>query len=430
MVDFVIPVDERATPNCPIQVVSRKSVAFVSSHVMFFGITGNRDNVVRTVGPNIPNIVVIEDAGIAGTDIQWLRLSRPRDDFMLQAKDAKGAVVTSVDVSVIHLPRASGPSKDFEIEPADPSRPNVITLRAYAPKDDADYIDARMTAIGYGLYLGGFQVLCSGMDKPIEVPNALLDVELIKAQAIDAKVYDTLALAQEAIRVAPPFKDRSVARIAYFQGAGGAVIAPTVFSPATTPRIIATYFEARRLLAKAVQEELSVLAISLVGGTILRTALPRYFRMTPEEEEPRPMRTTAPALPTAKIKPVNDTVDVGGTGNIKNATNLNPVKPGSGGQETGIPNHVKGTMEEMDRFFEPGSVKTMYSQRLRYGDVDWPKATQAAAKVMPPGGKVSMNVWTQTDQEVEALKGAFQRAGFKNVRIIGDGPGTMVEAVR
>jgi hypothetical protein len=83
-------------------------------------------------------------------------------------------------------------------------------------------------------------------------------------------------------------------------------------------------------------------------------------------------------------------VDVGGTGNIKNATNLNPVKPGSGGQETGIPNHVKGSMEEMDTFFEPGSVKTMYSQRLRYGDVDWPKATQAAAKVMPPGGKVSM----------------------------------------
>jgi hypothetical protein len=121
---------------------------------------------------------------------------------------------------------------------------------------------------------------------------------------------------------------------------------------------------------------------------------------------------------------------VGGTGNIKNATNLNPVKPGSGGQESGIPNHVKGTMEEMDTFFEPGSVKTMYSQRLRYGDVDWPKATQAAAKVMPPGGKVSMNVWTQTDQEVAALKGAFQRAGFKNVRIIGDGSGTMVEAVR
>jgi hypothetical protein len=430
MVDFVTPVEEYGAPTGPTRVISRSSVPFISSRVMFVGIAGNRDNAVKTVGPDIANAVTIEDAGKAGAGIQWLRLSRPRGDkFSLQGKDARGAVVISVEVSVIELPRASGSPKDFNIEPGDPNRPNIITLRAYAPADDADYIDTRMTGIGYSIYLGGFQVHCTGMDMPIDVPNAVLDINLIKAQAIDAKVYDTLAQAKEAIRVAPPLKDRSVTPIAYYRGAGGAVIAPTVFSPATTPRILATYFEARRLLAEAVQEELAGIAISLVGGTILRTILPRFFRMTPEEE-PKPLRTTAPPLPSAKIRPVNDTVDVGGTGNIKNATNLNPVKPGSGGQESGIPNHVKGTMEEMDTFFEPGSVKTMYSQRLRYGDVDWPKATQAAAKVMPPGGKVSMNVWTQTDQEVAALKDAFQRAGFKNVRIIGDGSGTMVEAVR
>jgi gamma-glutamyltranspeptidase len=86
----------------------------------------------------------------------------------------------------------------------------------------------------------------------------------------------------------------------------------------------------------------------------------------------------------------------------------------------------------MDDIFVPGSVKTMYSQRLRYGDVDWPTATQAAAKVMPSGGKVSMNVWTQNPQEVAALKTAFERAGFKDIRIWGSapGPGTMLDAVR
>jgi hypothetical protein len=97
-------------------------------------------------------------------------------------------------------------------------------------------------------------------------------------------------------------------------------------------------------------------------------------------------------------------------------------------------------MEEMDALFEPGSVKNMYSQRLRYQDVDWQRATQAAAKVMPPGGKVQMNVWTQGPGEVSALKSAFQRAGFKNVRAWGfsngrivedfPGAGTIIEAVR
>jgi L-alanine-DL-glutamate epimerase-like enolase superfamily enzyme len=43
-----------------------------------------------------------------------------------------------------------------------------------------------------------------------------------------------------------------------------------------------------------------------------------------------------------------------------------------------------------------------------------------------------MNVWTQNPQEVAALKTAFERAGFKDIRIWGSapGPGTMLDAVR
>ncbi len=135
-----------------------------------------------------------------------------------------------------------------------------------------------------------------------------------------------------------------------------------------------------------------------------------------------------PSIPKGGIRPVNDTVNVGGGGEIPNVTNLNPIKPGSGGPARGIPNHVKGGMEEMDALFAPGSVKTMNSVRLRYVDVEWQRATQAAARVMPPGGKVSMNIWTQNQQEVAALTTAFERAGFKNVRIWGvfPGPGTML----
>jgi hypothetical protein len=422
-IDFVTPVAEYGPPTGATTVISKSTRPFISSRVMFVGIAGDRTNVVKTVGADVANAVTVEDAGTTG-GVHWFKLSRPRGSkIMLQAKDAKGAVLSSVELSVIELPRGSGPM-DFDIDPSDPDR---INLRVYTPKGDADYVDTRMTAVGYHIYLGGFQIYCTGMTMPIDVPYSLVDLTVTNAEPIDAKVYDTLDQANEAIRLAPA-KDKGVTPFAYYRGAGGAVIAPTIFSPATTPRTIATFYEARRLYAEYVQEALAGVAIAMVGGRILRAILGRIFRAKPGDPGPPPR--AAPPVPKPKIKPVNDTVNVGGGGEIRNVTNLNPIKPGSGGPTSGIPNHVKGGMEEMDSLFQPGSVKTMYSSRLRYGDVNWPKATQAAAKVMPPGGKVQMNVWTQSPQEAAAVKAAFEKAGFKNVTVTKPGPGTMVDAVR
>jgi hypothetical protein len=443
-VDFVTPIEEYGSPTGPTKVISRATRPFISNRVMFVGIVGDSNKVVNTVSADVPNAVTIEDAGVVGSGIHWFRLSRPRGHKVaIQAKDAKGTVVTSFSLDIIELPRATGPM-DFDVEPADPKLPNRINLRVYAPRDDADYIDTRMIGVGYTIfYLNGFQVHCAGMSMPIEVPGSLVDLNPIKAEPIDAKVYDTLAQANEAIRRAPA-KAKGVMPFAYYRGAGGAVIAPTIFSSATTPRIIATLWEARRLYADYVQYGVATLAIALLGGKVVRALLGRFARVSPEEPEPPRALTTRrpfspPPIPT-RIRPVNDTVNVGGTGEIKDVSNLNPVKPGSGGATSGIPNHVKGSMEEMDALFEPGSVKNMYSQRVRYGDVDWQRGTQAAANVMPSGAKVQMNIWTWDQQQVTALKAAFQRAGFKNVRVWGvrgteivedlPGPGTMLEAVR
>jgi hypothetical protein len=129
-----------------------------------------------------------------------------------------------------------------------------------------------------------------------------------------------------------------------------------------------------------------------------------------------------------RITPVNGEVNVGGGNETPNMTNLNPIKPGSGGPSQGIPNHVKGSMEEMDQIFAPGTVKYMMSSRLRFADVNWSQATQAAAKVMRPGAKVEMNVWCQA-REAAIVKEAFERAGFKSVTVTGDGAGTMIRAV-
>ena len=133
------------------------------------------------------------------------------------------------------------------------------------------------------------------------------------------------------------------------------------------------------------------------------------------------------------VKPVNEEISVGGGTENPNVSNLNPIKPGSGGPVRGIPNHVLGSMEEMDQLFVAGSAKRLTSSRLRFNDVDWSRGTKAAAKVVAPGGRVAMNVWTQFESETATLEKAFTEAGFKEVKVVRvglDGSSTMVFAVR
>jgi hypothetical protein len=297
-IDFVTPVDMGGLPTGATTTISGTTRWLSSNEVMFFGIVGDSKNVVKTVSPDVPTATTIEDVGVVGGN-RWFRLSRPRGDkFRLQAKDAKGTVHTSFEVAVIELPKASGPM-DFEIDPADPKRPNTINLRVYAPKDDADYIDTRMTGVGYALlYKNGFQVRCTGMNTPIEVPHQLVDLNPIKAEPIDAKVYDTLAQANEAIRRAPP-KAKGVTPFAYYRGAGGAVIAPTIFSAATTPRIIATMWEARRLYMEDAQRTFAGIAIGIAGGMVVRALHGGYVRASSWDSGPP--RAALPPSPRIRV---------------------------------------------------------------------------------------------------------------------------------
>jgi hypothetical protein len=296
-IDFVAPVAFLGQPTGPTKVISGTTFGGVTQNdVLFFGIVGDSNNVVKTVSADVPNAVTIEDAGVVGSGIHWFRLSRARvDKATIQAKDAKGTVVTSFLLDVVLVPVVSSGSMDFSIDPADPNHPNTTTLRLTTPKDDADYIDTRMTGIGYNIYLRGFKVYCTGMNIPIDVPNSLVDLNPTKFEPIDAKVYDTLAQANEAIRRAPA-KAKGVMPFAYYRGAGGAVIAPTIFSSAITPRIMATYREAVRQYAESVVHDLTGLAISIVGGRILHMILPRFFRLGSGEPEP-PRAALRPPIP-------------------------------------------------------------------------------------------------------------------------------------
>lgn len=148
----------------------------------------------------------------------------------------------------------------------------------------------------------------------------------------------------------------------------------------------------------------------------------------------------------ARIQPVNGHVEVGGgaTGGIGNAagrTNLQPFVPGTGGPpasaSTRIPNLVQGNAGEIGSLFQPGSIRLLSSSRLPAGTVRWEQFALGAREAMAPGGRVYLNVWCRTQEQVQRIISAFRRAGFQNVRagvpgIPGSsgGAGTIIQAVR
>ena len=319
----------------------------------------------------------------------------------------------------------------FEFEPDDPAQPGQINIRVSSPKDDPRYIDRMVTAVGFSIYLGGYHVFCQGINVPVFVPEQMVDFGIGVAIEASNQIFNTVDDARSVVAA-----NARQPAIAYFLGAGGVVVAPTVMCPATTPQLVATMLEARRELAKAVADELTVLAVSLVGGMLIRALMSRIAGVQRGGKVP-PNRT--PNVP--KIRARNDQINVGGglEAGSDQFTNLNPIKPESGGASKGIPNHVQASFEEIGEIFQPGTVRHIISNRLRFVDVkDWPRAAKGAFRVLRSGGRLGtghpmsgMNVWAK-EEEVAVMIKSFKDAGFKDVRNVGikSGPGVLISAIK
>ena len=143
-----------------------------------------------------------------------------------------------------------------------------------------------MTAVGFGLTEGGYLLYCEGLPLPVLVPESQVDLGMTSAEPLGAFIYPDRdsALADLEARGA----EAGHPRYAWYRGAGGALIVPTLFSPATTPRIARTMLEVREQLAQTTQRELKVLLLTLTGTKVLQGVFSRVLRVG-TEPEPRPL---------------------------------------------------------------------------------------------------------------------------------------------
>ncbi len=190
-------------------------------------------------------------------------------------------------------PASAGPQAveiDFEIpspQQAEELRGRGVQLprvsaRTAEPRAHRDFVEQRVRAVGYGLTAGGYVLYCEGLAQPVFVPESHVDLGVTSAEPLHGSIYPDRDSAEEALTARGP--EAGQRRYAWYRGAGGGLIVPTVFSPASTPRIARTMREVREHLAQTTQHELKVLLLTLTGTKVLQGVFSRVLRVGSEPE--------------------------------------------------------------------------------------------------------------------------------------------------
>lgn len=148
------------------------------------------------------------------------------------------------------------------------------------PRAHRDFVDLRVTAVGFGLTTGGYLLYCEGVALPVLVPESHVNLGLTRAESLNASIYPDRATAMADMEAKA--SGLGHASYAYYRGAGGALIVPTLFSPATTPRTARAMLEVRKHLTQTAQRELKVLLLTVTGTRLLQGVFSRVVRVSSE----------------------------------------------------------------------------------------------------------------------------------------------------
>jgi len=199
--------------------------------------------------------------GLGGSDMGW----RPR----LLAQVGPGPPrSTGVEASFTE----ATPEEAVQLRRLGVTLPH-FTHTPLPPRRDEAFVDSRVYAVGFGITAGGYVLYCKGVSLPVLVPESHVDLGLEEAQPLNGAIYPDREKALADVKAA-----WGNGLYAYHRGAGGLVV-PTVFSPATTPNIAQTMLAVRQQLSETVEQQLTVLLVSMTGTRVLGGLYLRALRV-------------------------------------------------------------------------------------------------------------------------------------------------------
>jgi hypothetical protein len=180
--------------------------------------------------------------------------------------------------------------------------PPVVSKEATDPRTDSDYVDQRITGVGFTLRQPGYLLFLEDSVQ-VFVPDRLVRGALKNASSVSSFIYPNYDSALAAIPQGP-WRPEDAVPYAYYRAPGlPSLIVPTVFSPATTPRTVELMREAVKKYSTYVVSQLEdvqklvvlmgAARLLLVGAARLGTRLGGGGR-PPPEPAPSPSREPAP----------------------------------------------------------------------------------------------------------------------------------------
>jgi hypothetical protein len=342
--------------------------------------------------------------------------------------------IASPTETKLGLPEAN-PSKsrdemmeDFPLVAVTPYDPSGIKAFQVTMRN---YIDNRYEALGVAADYSGYVLYCSGIDLPIYLPSSYVNLSLNEACLPSGMQY---ANREEALGALG--KDAATS-YAYYQAAGG-LIAPTVFSPATTPRIAQDIIEWFKHLRDAATETFEY-ALTMTGIYIFAKIIPpvsSFFKSKlgrSQAAKQKAFETEAKAAQRESIergirniisrqlakdlvtklrnegKPV--IANLCGAGEVKDAININNMAF----PRKNIPNLIVNDAEEIGSIFNPGDVDGFVGNRMPARALNWQKIANGCNKVLRTGGTVDFNIYYYNDIEKTIIK-ALEDASFREVQ--------------
>jgi hypothetical protein len=296
----------------------------------------------------------------------------------------------------------------------------AVSKEAADPRGDVDYIDKRVAAVGYGLY-DGFLIFC-GLSQPIKVPEYLMDFGQAKYESVSSEIHEDYGTAQKQIPLGPPAAGEALP-YAYFRVGDTGIIAPTVFSPATAPRIVEAGWASVKELQRQVQTELVYLALSIIGAMAIRAIIGKLVKIgeEPPSENVLQLRQNAAEIASRLRqagKPVK--VNLAGAGEVPDAVNINNL---SDQQAKGIPNLVRANVEDVGDILPADSVDAVISNNVVRGRVRWGPAAKGSLRILKPGGRISVAPYAgDLEAHLKEISSALQDAGFQQVRVLPESP--------
>ncbi len=153
----------------------------------------------------------------------------------------------------------------------------TASAAASDPRMRSDYIENRTRAVTWGLPIGlstgGYLLDVEGIEFPVVLPEShvrLQPGDAVRSGAINNAIYDDFGDATTAVRLntlplAEPY--------AYYRGAGGPIVAPTLFTPETTPQICSTIRDVLDEVSARVTGELIGVGVVIAGSMLVRVAI-------------------------------------------------------------------------------------------------------------------------------------------------------------